>query len=217
MSNKEKPFGERFLKFLERLIKSEKDERTDKGGDEKTFTKFHWVLVLGSVGLAIMIVSSFFTAEKEVMPLTDPMDQTTIETSVLPRELKTMADYERKFEDDLEKMLKEMIGVSEVLVMVNLDSSEELIFAENVNDSSQVTDERDQQGGTRKVNDATRDTQIVLSSENPIVIKTLKPKVRGVYVVAKGAENPQVKTMIIEAVQRVLDVSYHNISVQPKK
>lgn len=52
--------------------------------------------------------------------------------------------------------------------------------------------------------------------EQPIVLKKLKPQVRGVLVVAKGAENLKVKAAMIEAIQRVLDVPMHRISVMPK-
>jgi stage III sporulation protein AG len=51
----------------------------------------------------------------------------------------------------------------------------------------------------------------------PVVVETKKPDIRGVLVVAKGAENIQVKKWIVEAVTRVLGVSSHRVSVVPKK
>ena len=42
--------------------------------------------------------------------------------------------------------------------------------------------------------------------EVPVIIETKKPVIRGVLVVAGGAENMTVKNWIIEAVTRVLDV-----------
>lgn len=45
----------------------------------------------------------------------------------------------------------------------------------------------------------------------------MKPKIVGVLVVAKGAEDIKVKTMIVEAVTRALDVPSHRVSVQPKQ
>lgn len=45
----------------------------------------------------------------------------------------------------------------------------------------------------------------------------MKPRVRGVLVVAKGADNIQVKAWITEAVQKVLDVPAYKISILPKK
>ena len=51
----------------------------------------------------------------------------------------------------------------------------------------------------------------------PVVIETKKPAIRGVLVVAKGADNIQVKKWIIEAVTRSLDVPSHRVAVMPKK
>ena len=53
--------------------------------------------------------------------------------------------------------------------------------------------------------------------EVPIVVETKKPAIRGVLVVAKGADNIQVKKWIVEAVTRSLDVPSHRVSVLPKK
>lgn len=185
-------------------------------------TKIHWLLILASVGIGILIVSQFFSMDEEVMPLTDPLEQQTVETSILPsKEPKTMAEYEKQYEDDLKVMLGEIVGVSDVIVMVNLESSEEIVLAENIRDTSQLTDEKDQQGGTRQIKDTTRDAQVVIanngSEDSPFILKTIKPKVRGVFVIAKGADNPHVKTMVTDAIQRVLDVPYNSISVLPKK
>jgi stage III sporulation protein AG len=54
-------------------------------------------------------------------------------------------------------------------------------------------------------------------TEIPVIIKTKKAEVRGVAIVAAGAENIKVKASIIEAVTRVLDVPAHRVSVLPKK
>lgn len=53
--------------------------------------------------------------------------------------------------------------------------------------------------------------------EKPVVVKTEKPKIRGILVVAKGADNIEVKKWIIEAVTRSLDVPSHRVAVLPKK
>ncbi|MNC72064.1 hypothetical protein D3C75_1230700 [compost metagenome] len=53
--------------------------------------------------------------------------------------------------------------------------------------------------------------------DTPLVVKTTKPKIRGVVVVAKGAENATVKKLISDAVERGLDVPAHRISVVPRK
>ena len=86
---------------------------------------------------------------------------------------------------------------------------------------TQLTDETDREGGKRKVEDQSTDEQLVIiqngEKEVPIVVETKKPAIRGVLVVAKGADNIQVKKWIVEAVTRSLDVPSHRVSVLPKK
>ncbi|UOQ42559.1 hypothetical protein MUN89_11240 [Halobacillus salinarum] len=53
--------------------------------------------------------------------------------------------------------------------------------------------------------------------EVPLLTKTEKPKVSGVFVTAKGVDQLTVKGWVVEAVSRVLDVPSHRISVLPKQ
>src|SRR5690625_3965559 len=124
------------------------------------------------------------------------------------------------YQQDLETMLNKIQGVSEAEVMVNLDSSDVKVYERNLISGTQTTNEEDQSGGTRQVEDRTEDTQVVLvrqgDTEKPLLVQTKRPEVRGVFVVAKGAEQPSVKSWIIEAISSVLDVPSHRISVMPK-
>jgi len=105
--------------------------------------------------------------------------------------------------------------------MVNLDSTPELVVGKNTNTRSSTNQETDKERATRNQNDQSRDEQVVVvqggKQDQPVILKTLKPKVRGVLVVAKGADNIQVKAWITEAVQKVLDVPAYKISILPKK
>jgi stage III sporulation protein AG len=134
---------------------------------------------------------------------------------------KTMAEYENHYENQLKETLEEVIGISDVTVMINLDATEKKVHELNVKTSSQNTDETDREGGKRKVTDNSIDEQVVIvrinDTEVPVIVKTEKPVVRGVLIVAKGAENIQIKQWIVEAVSRVLDVPSHKVSVLPKK
>ncbi len=65
---------------------------------------------------------------------------------------------------------------------------------------SQTTGETDKTGGKREVEDESLDEKTVIiregDKETPVVLRTEKPKVRGVLVVAKGVDNIQVKAMV---------------------
>jgi stage III sporulation protein AG len=120
----------------------------------------------------------------------------------------------------LKEILEKVVGVGDVEVMVNLDSTPELVVEKNRDIRSSATQETDKDKATRNQSEQSRSEQAIVISgkqEQPVVLKTLKPKVRGVLVVAKGAENVQVKAWIMEAVQKALDVPIYKISILPKK
>ncbi|NUJ69844.1 stage III sporulation protein AG, partial [Pseudoalteromonas sp. 2102] len=71
------------------------------------------------------------------------------------------------------------------------------------------------------IQDESTDEKIVIvrkgDEETPLVLQTRKPEIRGVLVVAKGADQVQVKKWIVEAVTRTLNVPSHRVAVLPKK
>lgn len=191
---------------------------------EKGINHFQKLLVLAGIGAAVMIFSSFLTSRQDAVPLQNveppEKDQAVFAGKDKSSDM-SMADYESFYENQLKEILEEVIGIGEVSVMVNLDSSEEVIVEKDINTKNQQTKEVDKDRATRDITDASRDEKVVLvqgeKGEQPIVVKRVKPKVRGVLVVAKGAENMKVKAWITEAVQKALHVEPHKISILPKK
>jgi stage III sporulation protein AG len=137
------------------------------------------------------------------------------------KEQSIFREYEEAYQAQLKDILTKIVGVGEVEVLVTIESTEEIVVERNSKDSQQVTNEKDQQGATRHITDVTRSGEVVLyevsGGKQPLVTKTIKPKIRGVLVVAKGAENLTVKKMITEAVERGLDVPANRISILPRK
>lgn len=191
----------------------------------KRVKTFRWLILLGLVGAAFMILNSFITV-KEVDPINegraspDPQSQPTF-TSSTNKERSAFRDYEDAYESQLKDILTKIVGVGEVEVLVTIDSTEEVTVERNTKETQQVTNEKDQHGATRHITDVTRSGEVVLyevsNGKQPLVQKYIKPKIRGVLVVAKGAENLTVKKMITEAVERGLDVPANKISILPRK
>jgi stage III sporulation protein AG len=197
---------------------------------EKKNTKFQYLLVVGLFGAAIMLANNILL--KKDTPAVDSIptfqNQTAGQVDVEAFGNKTsgegnnaIADYESAYESELKDALEQMLGVDKVTVIVNVDATDKKVLEKNVVTQSQTTNETDREGGTRKVEDASIDEQTVIvrsgEKEGPILVETKKPAIRGVLVVAQGAENVQVKKWIIEAVTRVLDVPSHRVAVMPKK
>ena len=134
---------------------------------------------------------------------------------------KAISDYEKSYETQLKKALEDMLGVDDVTVVVQIDSTDKKVYEKNKNTKSQTTDETDRDGGQRKVQESSSDEQLVITrdgeKEVPLVVETKKPDIRSVLVVAKGAENIQVKKWIVEAITKGLGVPSYRVAVMPKK
>ncbi|MEK3730876.1 MULTISPECIES: stage III sporulation protein AG [Paenibacillus] len=194
------------------------------GGAKKVQT-LRWLIILGLVGVAIMLFSSFINVKKidQDNVSREPPDASV--TTSVPTDADNAAGEFETIEQDFEMrtkaMLEQIVGVGEVDVMVTVESTEELVVHKNIRDTQELTEETDANGGKRHITSYTRDGQIVTyetsGDQAPIVTKRIKPQVRGVLVVAKGAENEVVKGLIVDAVQRGLNVPTYRISVVPRK
>lgn len=185
------------------------------------FTKSQWIILTVGLVVGLFLTGSFLDIHEEPPPATPNLNQVDQAVIAKPLEQWTIKDYEDFYENSLKEVLEQIVGVGEVMVMVNLESSEEKVYQENIRTGTQITNENDKQGGTRTIDDKTREEDLVLlsdgSGEVPVLVKTLKPKIRGVVVVANGAENMQIKAWIFDVVNRALDVPAHRISIVPMK
>lgn len=185
-----------------------------------TMEKWQWTIIFIGLVAGLFLMGSFFKIQEEKDP-PPPKESSMLSVDAPVTKEWTMKDYEEFYENSLRDILEQIVGVGKVTVMVNLDSTEEKVYQTNVQSGKQVTQEKDTQGGTRTVDDTTQSSQIVTVSngggESPIVVKTVKPKIRGVVVVANGVENMQVKAWIFDVIERSLDVPPHRISIVPRK
>ncbi|QOY36074.1 stage III sporulation protein AG [Anaerobacillus isosaccharinicus] len=202
---------------------------TNKDEKKKRSSPIQYLAIVMCVGLALMIFSNFSKTSgiQESIPVFK--EETKDTSEVVPVFTSknsgdgplTMQDYEYTYEKQLRDVLEQIVGVSDVHIMINLAETETKVFERNISTKEQKTDETDREGGKRKVEDVTRDNEVVVirtgDKEEPLIAKTEKPSIRGVLVVARGVENIQVKTWVVEAVSRVLDVPSHRVSVLPKK
>lgn len=127
-------------------------------------------------------------------------------------------NYQEQIRNELEEILSEIEGVGALSVMLTLDDEEEVVYARNEEISRRNTSEEDSQGGIREQVEYDIRGQLVIVRTNnmdePVVEKIIKPRVRGVLIVAQGAGNPVIRQRLTHAVQSVLDVPAYRITVQ---
>ncbi|MDN4601681.1 stage III sporulation protein AG [Paenibacillus sp. F6_3S_P_1C] len=195
-----------------------------EGGQRRSQT-FRWLIILGLIGVGIMLFNSFVNVKKIDSENIgrEPPDPATSMASIQTdlTDQNPFQAIEIAFEDKIKGVLENIVGVGTVDVMVTVDSTEELVVQRNVKDSQQLTEETDANGGKRHMTQYTRDGEIITyeisGDQTPIVTKKLKPQIRGVLVVARGAENKVVKDLITDAVEKGLNVAAYRISVVPRK
>ncbi|MCX7951171.1 MAG: stage III sporulation protein AG [Clostridiales bacterium] len=129
--------------------------------------------------------------------------------------------YEDRIKRDLVDILSQIKGVGKVNVMVYFEGSQETQPAYNINETSKVIQEKDNQGGTRTTNENNKSVNVVILNEGsntkPLIVKQVNPSIGGVIVVAEGADNVAVKEMIKNAVKTVLNIPANKVSVESMK
>ncbi|WLV23532.1 stage III sporulation protein AG [Aciduricibacillus chroicocephali] len=204
-------------KWLQQLFK------TDSSSAKKKKTRY--VIAVGLFGIVLLLMANLFTPKKEEPDemqgaLKEQLEEPAMTEAARGKKSET-TDLESNYEEELRGMLEKIQGISDVEVMVNLDSTDVQVYEKNLVSGKQTTDETDTNGGSRTIEDQTEETQTVLvrqgDKEVPLLVHTKKPKVRGVFIIAKGTDSAETKKWVVESVSRVLDVPTHRVSVIPKK
>lgn len=180
-----------------------------KRGNKKNTQDLVVILI---VGLMIMLVYSFFNTDK-------PRSSGYVE--VTPAAEKTVSNapisYEDKLESELTDVLEQIHGAGKVKVMIYFDSSSEIVPAFSENDTNRLIEESGSDGGKSVTNESSTSNTIVTTNEGstnkPLILKEVKPKINGIIVIAEGASDPNVKYKLYEAVRTVFNIEQYRVNI----
>ena len=166
----------------------------------KKITNTKALLVILLLGIGLMLLPG--QDKKDGEKATEQPSGTVIST----------VDYEKKLEKRLSEMLESMEGLSRVRVMITLEDSGEVYYAQD-----RASNEKDS-GGTLSDRSTQSDEAFVLKNDSgggqsPLVLKTKMPRISGVLVTAKGKESVGTVNDITGAVRAVLDVPAHRVKI----
>ena len=120
-------------------------------------------------------------------------------------------------EKKLEYILSKIQGVGEVSVCINYSESSEVVAMYNENSKTSTTEENDDSGGTRKIEETDTQKDVIYQendgTKTPITAKIVKPKIEGAIITAQGVNDANVKNNIIQAVEAVTGLATHKIQV----
>ncbi|ADL13251.1 sporulation stage III protein AG [Acetohalobium arabaticum] len=180
--------------------------------------KLVWrITILGVIGFLLLVSGKLIDSNPSQM-ISQNESETEAKQTISSQQLDTEAEMERK----LAKILSDISGVGRVRVDITLDTGSEYEYARDYNTSQKTTDQQDSNGGQQKTEQVDKQRELVIvrtdtGKEEAVIKKETKPKVRGVMVVAEGAEVSQVKAELISAVKVGLGVRAHRIVVLPMK
>ena len=197
-------------------------------GKDKGFWRFNreqlprvvTLLILALIGIVLISAGNLFTVGNRTNTIKTVVEQT--ELSVPAKEFGD-SQNETALEERLQACLSQIAGVGDVEVMILLASGPEFRYAVNTNTDKRTVEEKENAGRSRLTTEYNEQGQLVMArspqdnSEKPVVTSEIKPKVQGVLVVAEGAVDLRIRTIISEAVQTLLKISACQVSVFPKE
>ncbi|MCT4596171.1 MAG: stage III sporulation protein AG [Anaeromicrobium sp.] len=184
----------------------------DKKNNKKLMNSLIMIIIMSIIGLIGLDIIDISDKSQSNIKLVN-------EKKISDKEYENPNTYNDTTEKELEGILSQIVGVGDVNVMITYETTSEVIPAMNVTSSMEESQEKDSQGGIRTTKQENTSKNIVTNNQqkNLVVIKEIKPEIRGVVVVAQGAENIIVKNSIIDAVKTVFQIPSHKVMVYEKK
>ena len=114
-------------------------------------------------------------------------------------------EYAKQAEARLNESLSRIAGAGEVKTMITYECGIEYVPA--FSEDKQTTTGADGNKNTSEKN------TIIMSGGKPVILKEIEPKVKGVVVVAQGANDARVKLELYKAVMTLLGVESSDIEI----
>lgn len=119
-------------------------------------------------------------------------------------------------EEQLQYTLSQIEGAGRVEVMITYESSGEIVPALSVDKQTSTTTDTSENGTSTTSTENTQSEVVTVgdsSGSSALVIRENSPEIRGVIVVAEGADNIGVKLNLLSAVETILSISPDQVDV----
>ena len=121
-------------------------------------------------------------------------------------------------EEKLANILSNISGVGKVKVLLTYSETSTYVPIYNENLKESNTTETDSAGGSRTVSETDSQKEVIYKEDSsgnqePVTQSIISPKIEGAIITAEGADNAEVKTSIVEAVEAATGLATHKIQV----
>ena len=163
------------------------------------------IILAGLLGIALIFISSFLKSETKVT-----QDLTTVQVNT--------EDYARQLEDSLKSMVCTITGAGEAKVLVTLESSAQTVYATEQKKNKEATEDKSGGDTSKKRESDDSETKYIKikdanGAEKALSVTQLQPAIKGVVVVCKGGDDPQVQKKITDAVKTALNITSKRVFV----
>jgi stage III sporulation protein AG len=208
-------FLSKCAEYIKTLIKGGDDKSKDQNNKKSDKILVNLVLMI-LVAVVIVLASSFFKNTSSTSAAIEEMEKDKIVTQ---NNSFQSNDYETQLENKLKTTLEGIEGVGKVQLMIYFESGEESVPAVNINDSKSLTEENDTEGGKRNTTQENNGRTVVMSNngnaDEPLIVKTYKPTITGVCVVAEGCGEKVTELRIRQAVINLFNLPENKVNVYP--
>ena len=198
-----------FKDKLNKLVEKDKEEGNNK---KKIENLVFFIIIL----IITIVIINIIWNDKNTSKIVKEVD-TNKKLATTNQVQVEQVSKEDTLSQKLEAILSQIQGVGEVKVFINYSESSEVVAMYNENSKSSTTEETDTSGGIRKVQETDSQKDIIYQENNgtktPMTKKVIEPKIEGAIITAKGANNIDVKTNIIQAVEAATGLPTHKIQV----
>ncbi len=121
-------------------------------------------------------------------------------------------------EEKLANILSNIEGVGKVKVLLTYSQTSTYVPIYNENLKESNTTETDSAGGSRTVEESDSQKEVIYKEDGngnrePVTQSIIRPKIEGAIITAEGANNADVKTAIVQAVEAATGLATHKIQV----
>ena len=121
-------------------------------------------------------------------------------------------------EEKLANILSNIEGVGKVKVLLTYSQTSTYVPIYNENLKESNTTESDSAGGSRTVEESDSQKEVIYKEDGngnrePVTQSIISPKIEGAIITAEGANNADVKTAIVQAVEAATGLATHKIQV----
>lgn len=162
-----------------------------------------FLMILGALGVLIIAVS-------EMVPASDSASKSVSQTV-------SEDDFETQTEQKIKTLVTEITGDENVNVAITLETGVEYVYATTKNkDTAQRSNKSASENYNSEISDKSEETYIIInngSCEQPLLLSTNEPSVRGVAIVCESGNDEIMSEKITKAVCTLLDISSRNVDV----